>query len=308
VSVAPDGDATAGAGDTNLIRLDTELPSPYHALLVVPIRGHDGRYGCLLLLYTQPHVFEAEEVALAQAYADQVAQAITNARLQLHLEREAVATERNRLAQELHDTVKQELYAASLIAHSLPVVWETHRARAEAALRQLHLLTQSAHAGLQALLLELRPAALAQLPLAEALRQLSVAMSSRAGVPVVVDVVGAGAMPEPHLPAAVKFACYRVAQEALTNAAKYAHAGAVRVRLRTTDMNGKSRLELEISDDGRGFDPQALPAGHFGLTIMRERAQSVGASLQVRSQPGQGTAISMIWSSGQKSVALDQPR
>src|SRR5262249_4891083 len=71
--------ATAGDGDTALVRLAGELPAPYHALLVVPIRVRDSLYGCLLLLYTRPHVFAAEEVALAQAYADQVAQAITNA-------------------------------------------------------------------------------------------------------------------------------------------------------------------------------------------------------------------------------------
>jgi two-component system nitrate/nitrite sensor histidine kinase NarX len=259
-------------------------------------------------LHAQPHDFAAEEVALAQAYADQVALAIANARLQAHLEQEAAAAERNRLAQELHDTVKQELYSASLIAQSVPMVWQTHRARAEAALRELYTLTQSAHAGLQALLLELRPAALGQSPLAETLRQLSAAMSTRAGVPVVVDVEGAAARPEPPLPAAVKIACYRVAQEALTNAAKYAHAHAVRVRLRTTVTNGKRRLGLEIADDGRGFDPRAIPAGHFGLAIMRERAQSVGAKVQVRSHIGQGTVVSMTWSSGQKSVALEQPK
>jgi signal transduction histidine kinase len=259
-------------------------------------------------LYARPHIFEAEEVALAQAYADQVAQAITNARLQLHLEQEAAAAERNRLAQELHDTVKQDLASAGLIAQSLPMVWQTHRARAEAALQQLYTLTQSAYAALQVLLLELRPTTLEQLPLAETLRQLSAAMSTRAGVPVVVDVEGAAAMLEPLLPAAVKIACYRVAQETLMNAARHAHAHAIRVRLRTTGTSVARRLELEIADDGRGFDPQAIPAGHFGLAIMRERAQSVGANVQVRSHTGQGTVVVMTWRNGQKAGALEQPK
>jgi signal transduction histidine kinase len=299
--------ATAGDGDTALFRLAGELPAPFHALLVVPIRVRDSLYGCLLLLYARPHDFAAEEVALAQAYADQVAQAIANARLQVHLEQAAAAAERNRLAQELHDTVKQDLASTSLIAQSLPLVWQTHRTRAEAALQDLQTTTQSAYAGLQALLLELRPTALEQLPLAEALRQLGAAMSTRAGVPVDVDVEGAAAMPEPLLPAAVKFAGYRVAQEAMTNATKHARARAIRVRLRASVTRGRRRLELEIADDGKGFDLQAIPAGHFGLAIMRERARGVGAHVQVRSQAGRGTAVTMTWCDGQKAVAPEQP-
>jgi two-component system nitrate/nitrite sensor histidine kinase NarX len=293
-SEAAEAHATAGDGDMAIAPLDGELPAPYQALLVVPIRVHDRLYGCLLLLYPQSRRFEAEEVALAQAYADQVALAITNTRLQVHLEQEAAAAERNRLAQELHDTVKQELFSASLVAQSLPTVWQTHRAKAEAALQQLHAMTQSAYAGLQALLLELRPAALEQMPLAESLRQLAAAMSTRAGVPVVVDVEGSATL-EPPLPAAVKIACYRVAQEALMNAVKYAHAHAIRLRLRT---KGANWLELELADDGRGFDPEGTLIGHFGLPIMRERAQAVGANLQVQSRAGQGTVVSMTWRRG----------
>ena len=288
--------------DTAIPCLDGVLPAPYHALLVVPIRVHDGLYGCLLLFYPQPHHFVAEEVALAQAYADQVAQAITNARLQAQLEQEAAAAERNHLARELHDTVKQDLFSASLLAESLPTVWQTHRAEAEVGLRQLHMLTQSALAGLHALLLELRPAALEQSPLSEALRKLGTAMATRAGVPILVEVEGA-ANPEPPLPATVKVAFYRVAQESLMNAAKYAKAHTIRVQLRANGTRSKSWLELEIADDGRGFDPAAIPAGHFGLTIMHERAQAVGASIQVRSRAGQGTVVVMSWRSGRKVIA-----
>jgi two-component system nitrate/nitrite sensor histidine kinase NarX len=252
-------------------------------------------YGCLLLFYTQPSRFLAEEVALAQAYANQVALAITNARLQGHLEQEAAAAERNRLARELHDTVNQEIFSASLIAESLPTVWRTHRAEAETGLQQLHELIRSALAGLRALLLELRPGQLEQSPLSVALQKLGEAMATRAGVPILVDIEDEGGL-EPPLPAAVKVACYRVAQEALMNAAKYAKAHAIHVRLR---IQGSSRLELEVADDGRGFDPEAArPAGHFGVAIMHERAQAVGALVQVRSHAGQGTAVSMTWRRG----------
>ncbi|HEV2461185.1 MAG TPA: PAS domain S-box protein, partial [Ktedonobacterales bacterium] len=304
--VEADGHVTAGHATIPCLPcLHGPLPAPYHALLVVPIPVHDGIYGCLLFFYTQSDRFLAEEVTLAQAYADQVAQAITNARLQTHLEQEAAAVERNRLARELHDTVTQEIYSASLLAEAIPSLWRLHRREAEQCLQDLRGITSGALAGLRALLLELRPAALEQASLSEALRRLGAAMSSRAGVPIVLDVEGmeGAAGPEPPLPAVVKEAFYRVAQEAVMNAAKYARANEIHLRLRT---QGKSRLELEIADDGQGFDPGAIPAGHFGLAIMRERARSAGASIQVRSRAGEGTAVIMAWCGGRKAFAAEQ--
>jgi PAS domain S-box-containing protein len=290
------------AGDAAISLLQGTLPAPYQTVLVIPIRVPDGLYGCLLLFYTQPCRFAAEDVALAQAYADQVAQAITNARLQVHLEQEAAAAERTRLARELHDTVTQDIFSANLIAQSLPWTWQTHRAKAEVELQQLHTLTQSAQAGLRALLLELRPGELEHTPLADALRKLGAAMSSRAGGPITVDV-DSGADPEPSLPVPVKVAFYRVAQEALMNAAKYAHAHAISVRLRT---RGTGQVELEIADDGQGFDPQAIPPGHFGLAIMRERAQAVGAQVQVRSTLDQGTQVMVAWQRRRQAMVSDR--
>src|SRR5262249_22267588 len=129
-----------------------------------------------------------------------------------------------------------------------------------------------------------------------ALEKLGAAMSMRAGVPIAVDVEGvAGA--EPLLPVAVKAAFYRVAQEALMNAAKHAKAHTINVRLR---ILGRGRIAVEVADDGQGFDPGAVPAGHFGVAIMCERAQAVGARLVVNSHTGQGTVVAMDWQRGRK--------
>jgi PAS domain S-box-containing protein len=297
-----EADGHVTVGQVTIPRLHGILPAPYHALQVLPIRVHDGIYGCLLLFYIEPRRFLAEEVALAQAYADQVAQAVTNARLQAHREREAATAEREHLARELHDTVTQEIYSASLLAEAIPKLWKLHHTEAEAALEELHGITAGALAGLRALLLELRPAALEQSPLSEALRRLGAAMTNRAGVPIVVDVEGATGI-EPLLPAAVKVAFYRVAQESLMNATKFAKAHAIRLRLR---FQGTSQLELEIADDGQGFDPRAVPAGHFGVAIMWERARNIGASIQVRSQAGRGTVVVMTWRSSRKAFAPER--
>jgi signal transduction histidine kinase len=243
---------------------------------------------------------------------------------------QAAAAERDRLAHELHDTVTQEIFSASLLAESITRNWREHRAEAEAALHQLPALTRGALAGLRVLLLELRPTTLDDLPLSALLRQLAEAMSTRAKVPIAVSVwiTGTDASASDGadgaklvLPPDVKVVFYRVAQEALMNAAKHANARAISVQLRTrgagkgkgrgrgnakgrkgTGMQGRrSTLELEIDDDGQGFDPTAIPAGHFGLAMMRERALTVDATLQVRSQPGQGTQIVAAWHSGHDS-------
>jgi signal transduction histidine kinase len=90
----------------------------------------------------------------------------------------------------------------------------------------------------------------------------------------------------------------------LTNAAKYAKAHAISVRLQT---RGQHQLELEIVDDGQGFELAAVPAGHFGLAMMRERAEAVGATLRIQSQVGQGTGIVLTWR-GTRQAAAEHAR
>jgi PAS domain S-box-containing protein len=297
--------ADVGVATSAVIPMESEdLPAPYQALLVVPIRVVDEVYGCLLLLYATPRRFQPEEVALSLAYADQAGLAIANARLQAHLEREAAVAERNRLARELHDTVTQDIFSASLLAESIPRNWQTNRTVAEASLEQLHDLTRGALAGLRVLLLELRPTDLEQVPLAQLLRQLGVAMRSRAGAAAMAVQVDDGtdggvgdgrAGAAATLPMDVKVALYRLAQEALTNAVKHAAARTITVRLHALQTAQTGGRGLEIADDGRGFDPQAIPPGHLGLAMMRERARAVGATLRVQSQPGQGTTVVVEW-------------
>jgi PAS domain S-box-containing protein len=286
--------------DTAISIVRGALPAPYQALLVVPIRVVDAVYGCLLLFSTTLRRFQAEEVALSLAYADQAGLAIANARLQAHIEEEATVTERNRLARELHDTVTQEIFSASLLAESIPRNWQAHRAAAEASLQQLHGLTRGALAGLRVLLLELRPTELERMPLAQLLRQLGAALSSRAGVPIAVEVGSIDGHDEDGrasvtLPVEVKVALYRLAQEALTNAVKHAAARMITVHLHTAPTGG---LVLEIEDNGLGFDPEAIPSGHLGLAMLCERAQAVGATVRLRSRRGQGTVVRVEWRLG----------
>jgi signal transduction histidine kinase len=98
----------------------------------------------------------------------------------------------------------------------------------------------------------------------------------------------------------VQVAFYRVCQEGLSNIAKHTEASRVAIRL----LYGPSEVELYLSDDGCGFNPAHVSPGRSGLSMMRERAQAVGASLSIVSQPGQGTEITIRWTRDTEQEAL----
>ena len=198
----------------------------------------------------------------------------------------ATSQERQRLARDLHDAVSQTLFAVSLIAEVLPRIYEKNAAKGQARLEELRQLTRGALAEMRTLLLELRPAALADMSLPELLRQFSDAIIGRARIPVQMELGECS-----DLPPEVKVAFYRISQEALNNVAKHSGATHAWVALSCTDR----AIHLVVRDDGAGFDPNAIPAGHLGLAIMRERAEAIGASLSVTSRPGEGSAVSLAW-------------
>jgi signal transduction histidine kinase len=84
---------------------------------------------------------------------------------------------------------------------------------------------------------------------------------------------------------------YRVAQEALNNITKHAAAQHAEVTL----VRGPQGVELSVSDDGLGFEPASIAAGHFGLRIMRERVEAIGGLLSIHSEPGGGTHVRVVW-------------
>jgi signal transduction histidine kinase len=200
---------------------------------------------------------------------------------------EAVAQERSRLARDLHDAVTQTLFSTTLTAEVLPKIWDRDPQEGRRKLEELRELTRGALAEMRTLLLELRPDALAESDLKDLLRHLGNAFNARARIPIHASVEGAC-----DLPLEVKIAFYRVAQEALNNIAKHSQASQVALALRCLP----GAVRMQVDDDGQGFDPTAAGTrDHFGLRIMRERAEQVGAQFEIRSQPGQGTHIHMHW-------------
>ena len=205
--------------------------------------------------------------------------------------------ERQRLAQNLHDAVNQSLFSAGLIAEVLPRLWERDQEAARQSLEDLRRLTRGALAEMRALLAELRPSVLTDAELGDLLRLLGNVLAGRMNIPVTVTVTGKGS-----LPAEVQVTLYRLCQEALNNIAKHAQASQVDIDLSHTS----GQVELQIRDNGLGFDSkQPPPPGHYGLSIMRERAETVGAVLKVTSRTGQGTEIIIRWKESPEKEAVN---
>jgi signal transduction histidine kinase len=191
--------------------------------------------------------------------------------------------ERRHLARELHDEFGQLLATITLHLHAAR---RLAGAPAQSRLDECMALLHRAGGQVRSLALELRPAMLESVGLDATLRWLAERHQQRTGT--AAEVVG-------HvngITGAVAIACFRVAQEALTNVARHARARHVWIELSRTD----NVAELVIRDDGVGFDVARIledgpGRGHLGLFGMRERAQILGGSLEVDSQPGSGTRL-----------------
>ncbi len=190
----------------------------------------------------------------------------------------AVVIERNRLVHDLHDTVTQSLFSASLMAEVLPQVLANDQEKGLAQLQDIRQLTRSALAEMRMLLLELRPCAITDGKLGDLLQQLADATSYRSGIRVTVT-----ADEQCHLPSNVQITFYRIAQEALHNISKHSRAKEASVHLSLLSRDAM----LLVHDDGCGFEFHRIGATHLGLRIMQERAEEVGAALHIESAPGQ---------------------
>lgn len=197
---------------------------------------------------------------------------------------EAAELERQRVARELHDGAGQTLTAIRLALGVLAMA----RGREDqfaARLADAERLVDDSIDELRRIAMDLHPAALDRLGLAGGLEELCSGVAARTGLAVSYECSLDGA-----LPAAIESACYRVVQECLTNAVRYAGATTVTVSL---EPGGPDRLRVRVTDDGKGFDPSA-PRSGLGLRGMGDRAALLGGTLSIESAPGQGTTIDVL--------------
>lgn len=272
--------------------------------VTVPIMVKDRVIGVLDTQSDQVNAFDETDLAFLQSLAHQAGAAIENARLYEQAQQAAVLEERSRLARELHDAVTQTLFSASLLAEALPVSWEKDREEGEKLLEELKQLNRGALAEMRTLLIELRPAALIEADFKDLLHQLAEAASGREGLPVEVEVDCAC-----EFPPDVHIALYRIAQEALNNVVKHARADQVKIEMKCSVCESgevkeerAKQITLIVSDDGRGFDQEQVQHDHLGLGIMRERAENIGAQLDIKSEIGAGTVVEVIWQENQNTA------
>jgi NarL family two-component system sensor histidine kinase LiaS len=189
---------------------------------------------------------------------------------------------RNRFARELHDSVKQQVFATSLQIAAARAMIEQDRGAAESHLAQADELVRLAQKELNVLIHQMRPTALEGKGLAAALGDYAADWSRRSEIPAEVHVRG-----EREIPLEVEQALFRVAQESLANVARHSEANSVEVDLVYDDRV----LTLRIADDGRGFDPAKDRGDGFGLRSMSERLAKLGGRVEVESAPGKGTRV-----------------
>lgn len=270
----------------------------FSSSLAVPLFINDLIYGSLRFYFRQQKEFTEEDIRLANSMGDQAALAIENSRLKAQVQESAAAAERSRLARDLHDAVTQTLFSSSLIAEVLPRIWDKKPDEGRRRLEELRQLTRGALAEMRTLLMELRPTAMMEAEIDELFHQLTEAFIGRARIPVNLEIHNPCVMlPE------LRVAYYRITQEALNNIAKHAHAHQVDILLECEP----DRAFLQISDDGQGFDRQKVTSNHLGLGIMEERADNIGATLMIDSEPGKGTRIQVLWTKKASSPEGETP-
>ncbi len=194
----------------------------------------------------------------------------------------ATLEERNRLARDLHDSVKQQVFATAMQVGAAKALIDQNPAAAKEHILEAEQLVRQAQQELTGLIKELRPAALAGQGLAGALQDYAADWSRRSHIPAEVRVRG-----ERPLPLPVEQTFFRVAQEALTNIARHSQATATEIDLIWENKG----LRLTIRDNGRGFEAARSNGKGVGLHSMRERMAALGGCLAVESRPGGGTQV-----------------
>lgn len=253
----------------------------YHAS--IPLYAAEERLGVMNLASLEWRGLSGDDLRLLYTIGDLLSIAVERSRLFDRSARIGALEERNRLAREIHDTLAQGLAATTLQLESAEALLGDGAEPARSHLDRALSLTRSNLEEARRSVLDLRAASLEGRPLSGALKELVERWRSETGVAARYKAVN-GSHP---LPPGVEALLYRICQESLNNAASHAGASRVEVRLVLTP----DQARLTVKDDGRGFDADNPPADRHGIAGMTERAEALGGSLAVLSEPGAGTLV-----------------
>lgn len=220
----------------------------------------------------------------------QIAQPDSQSAYEKQIQSVAAQQERNRLARDLHDSIKQQIFSININAATAETRFANDPKGAQTALAAVRTSAHEAMAEMEAMLQHLRPAPLETVGLIEALRKQGEALQYRTGAQVTMEL---GALPDNNrLSPGSQEAIFRIAQEAFANIARHARASNVKVQLYEQNDEKDDAVWLKISDDGKGFNSSTAANG-MGLTNMRARAQEFGGTLHIESAQQAGTHLSI---------------
>ena len=261
----------------------------FSTVVSVPVRLHDRILGEIDLLYRAPTTLAPDDRALLDALASHLAGAMEALRADALQREAAVAEERGLLARELHDSIAQSLaflkIQATLLRDELGLQPAGQGERVQTTLAELDTGVRESLSDVRELLLHFRTRTNAE-DIAPALRTTLTKFEHQTGLPATLQIEGEGMA----LPPDVQVQVLHVVQEALSNVRKHAGAHCVWV-----EVQQSPQWVVEVRDDGCGMDDAALAPDetHVGLRIMRERAASIGATLEIASVPGAGTSVTL---------------
>ena len=258
-----------------------------HSLLAVPIVCKGPFRGNLYVTEKKslPDFSDEDEHTLVR-FATSAAIAIDNAHLNQKLRSLAVAEERVRIAGELHDGMAQVLAYVNTKAQAVKAYLDKDRPeQASEQLEQLAAAARDVYTDAREGIMALRTQVGPDQPFSDALEEYLSRWETQSGIDAKLEIEG-----DLDLSPTVELQLLRIIQESMANARKHSGATTTRVALRQAD----GFILGSIEDDGSGFDPSirsraAFP--RFGLAIMRERAESIGGSLEVDTSPGKGTRV-----------------
>lgn len=278
------------------------------SLACVPFTTKENGVGVLSALNSYPHHFTTDEIAVLSILASQAAVSLENARIFKELKARSnelgycirelrglagkllnfQEEERKRISRELHDDTAQSLTNLILRLEMSEALVPPELTEVRQALKELKELTATALEAVYQMTFNLRPTMLDELGLIPTIRWYIHNNMEKANVSVSFEVIGR----EVNLSSQTEIAILRIMQEALTNVKKHAQVGKASLCLEFAD----NEAVVTIKDEGKGFDPNKVFGKHpkreaLGLIGMKERAEFLGGTLNVKSQPGKGTTV-----------------
>jgi signal transduction histidine kinase len=274
-------------------------PDTGQTVVGVPMTVEEEVIGVLCIVHPPGQSLTDGQLQLLSAVASQTALIVQNARFYARLEGQAVLEERARLAREMHDGLAQGLGYLNLKVQQ--TLRRLEQERPEAVVRELHevrAVVQDLYAEVRSAIDGLRIPFDVRQPFVTNLAVYAEKISAQAGISIAVDV----GEPIAELPPPTAAEVLRIVQEALNNIVKHADADAATIEVR----QAADGLCVVVRDDGRGFDAEAAErVGHVGLQVMRERAEALGAQLDIQSgSNGTAVTLELPWLTVEAEAAL----